>query len=371
MPRATTNPSPRRRSPKSGKKAPSPPLRYRCPEAGCLWSYDRDNDLFRHSLTHMTPEEREKYMYVCEHPGCTHKTLQLSNMKTHIRTHTGAKPHNCPDCTYSTGDPASLTFHRKRVHAYRPRDHTTRPRRVHTPYNRGASASSSSSSSASSPSSAYFVFSLESWPSSASSESESLPSSPDDSVGYDMPYLAGSQEMDYSHQSSPGLPASWTDAAALHAVCASQLDAVCSKLDAACASHLNAAYASELDAACAFQLDAYNFVLPTARPGPAALCPAATLAQFQLDPEASTFYEQLSALLADLDFPASPDLDFSASAAVDMAFNDATYTPQELTAPALEFSAPSPEFSLELADPAVYHAHAGLNAEWLRVAPPL
>ncbi|KAJ7490976.1 hypothetical protein FB451DRAFT_1514195 [Mycena latifolia] len=86
----------------------------------------RNTDLPRHMLTHS--KDKHSLMFTCPMDGCGHQTLQKSNLATHIRTHTRAKPHKCPEvlpsgqpCDFSTADPSSLHRHRKRKHGYTPR----------------------------------------------------------------------------------------------------------------------------------------------------------------------------------------------------------------------------------------------------------
>ncbi|KAJ7611797.1 hypothetical protein FB45DRAFT_317155 [Roridomyces roridus] len=85
-------------------------------------------------LTHS--KDKQSMMYVCPVPSCGHRTLQKSNLATHIRTHTRAKPHKCPEynsdgfqCDFSTADPSSLHRHRKRKHGYRPQSKQQQPRK--------------------------------------------------------------------------------------------------------------------------------------------------------------------------------------------------------------------------------------------------
>ncbi|KAJ7184190.1 hypothetical protein C8R46DRAFT_1208425 [Mycena filopes] len=92
----------------------------------CGASMKRVADLPRHMLLHA--KNKEEFMFTCPVAGCTHQTLQRSNLDTHIRTHTRAKPHKCPEylpngqkCIFATADPSSLHRHRKRKHGYQPR----------------------------------------------------------------------------------------------------------------------------------------------------------------------------------------------------------------------------------------------------------
>ncbi|KAJ7184596.1 hypothetical protein C8R46DRAFT_1064556 [Mycena filopes] len=91
----------------------------------CGLSLGRAADLPRHMLIHA--KDKESLMFRCPMEGCGHSTLQKSNLATHIRTHTRAKPHKCPEfhpngvkCDFSTADPSSLHRHRKRKHGYAP-----------------------------------------------------------------------------------------------------------------------------------------------------------------------------------------------------------------------------------------------------------
>ncbi|KAG1870293.1 hypothetical protein F4604DRAFT_861554 [Suillus subluteus] len=61
--------------------------------------------------------------HACPYDGCDYKTLQKSNVQTHIRIHTGDRSKACPhpECQFSTTDPGSLTRHRKSEHGYKPK----------------------------------------------------------------------------------------------------------------------------------------------------------------------------------------------------------------------------------------------------------
>ncbi|KAJ7235291.1 hypothetical protein B0H12DRAFT_148988 [Mycena haematopus] len=87
----------------------------------CGTTLTRAADLPRHNLTHA--KDKEKFMFQCPFPECGHKTLQRSNLETHIRTHTNARPLQCSiifsdgsRCNFTTSDPSSLHRHKKRKH---------------------------------------------------------------------------------------------------------------------------------------------------------------------------------------------------------------------------------------------------------------
>ncbi|KAJ7186431.1 hypothetical protein C8R46DRAFT_1341860 [Mycena filopes] len=144
--------------PTGGKLPPSPPLKFRCPEAGCPWSYRGSGDLNRHLPRHMSPEERESKMFKCLHGGCPRKFLQKSNMKTHYTSqHTGLKPHFCTECAYSSADPSCLHRHMRNLHAYVPGTQPRRKRSSTTPSSPLFDAPSPDSGSSSASGSAWSV----------------------------------------------------------------------------------------------------------------------------------------------------------------------------------------------------------------------
>ncbi|KAJ7015770.1 hypothetical protein C8F04DRAFT_1171744, partial [Mycena alexandri] len=87
----------------------------------CGATMKRPSDLPRHTLLHA--KNKEEYMFQCPFPECGHKTLQRSNLETHIRIHTNARPLQCTvilsdgsRCDFATSDPSSLHRHKKRKH---------------------------------------------------------------------------------------------------------------------------------------------------------------------------------------------------------------------------------------------------------------
>ncbi|KAJ7196980.1 hypothetical protein GGX14DRAFT_472434, partial [Mycena pura] len=101
------------------KSEPDATRRATCPTCGI--TVGRNSDLPRHMLTHK--KNKEDFMYQCPFPECGHKTLQKSNLETHIRIHTNARPLQCTviladgsRCDYATADPSSLHRHKKRRH---------------------------------------------------------------------------------------------------------------------------------------------------------------------------------------------------------------------------------------------------------------
>ncbi|KAJ7775691.1 hypothetical protein DFH07DRAFT_88232 [Mycena maculata] len=85
----------------------------------CGTTVKRPSDLPRHMLTHA--KNKEDFMFQCPFPECSHKTLQRSNLETHIRIHINARPLQCSvilsdgsRCDFATSDPSSLHRHKKR-----------------------------------------------------------------------------------------------------------------------------------------------------------------------------------------------------------------------------------------------------------------
>ncbi|KIK56450.1 hypothetical protein GYMLUDRAFT_821052 [Collybiopsis luxurians FD-317 M1] len=114
----------------------------------CGTKVARKGDIPRHMQSHLSAEEKAS-MYVtafslprlsrflypvgcryrsysCPYEDCTYKSLQKVNVDTHIRKHTKVKDLQCPACDFATGDPGSLTRHRKRRHEYVPKQRKPR-----------------------------------------------------------------------------------------------------------------------------------------------------------------------------------------------------------------------------------------------------
>ncbi|KDR70180.1 hypothetical protein GALMADRAFT_255029 [Galerina marginata CBS 339.88] len=85
----------------------------------CGQVISRNSDMPRHMKTHDTTEKTP-----CPYEGCDFRTVQKSNLETHMRRHTKEKIFPCNDdidCSFSTCDSASLLRHRKKLHGYVPR----------------------------------------------------------------------------------------------------------------------------------------------------------------------------------------------------------------------------------------------------------
>ncbi|KAJ7124499.1 hypothetical protein C8R44DRAFT_783592 [Mycena epipterygia] len=105
----------------SSPPKPEPDAHRRATCSTCGITVTRTSDLPRHMLTHA--KNKEDFMFQCPFPDCGHKTLQRSNLETHIRIHTNARPLQCAvilsdgsQCDYATSDPSSLYRHKKRKH---------------------------------------------------------------------------------------------------------------------------------------------------------------------------------------------------------------------------------------------------------------
>ncbi|KAF7342374.1 Transcriptional repressor ctcf-like [Mycena venus] len=177
MPRATKSKTPRT-SPTTSKPPPYPPRHILCPVPGCPWSFDKPSGLDRHNFTHLTDEEKRRRMFHCTHADCGYMTIQKSNLETHLRTHTGVKSRRCPDCEYATGDPGSLTTHRKKEHGYQPlRKGQSKAKRNN---NRGSATAASAAPTPSTAAGNAYPTSI--WPSPSSSSGSSPSSAPSSST---------------------------------------------------------------------------------------------------------------------------------------------------------------------------------------------
>ncbi|KAJ6592374.1 hypothetical protein B0H19DRAFT_1364931 [Mycena capillaripes] len=199
MPRvATTSTFRTHKLPTGGRIPPCPPLKVRCPEPDCPWSFKTPTDLRRHTPRHMSPEERERQMYKCPEPGCTHKSLQKSNLETHyVAKHTGLKPHVCKQCTYCAADPSCLHRHMRAIHAYVSRSAPPRKRSAARASFIPATVETAS------PSSDYAESSTSSW---------SVSPSPASSTDYLSPSVSYSPSASFDDQYTSYSPLAMSDA---------------------------------------------------------------------------------------------------------------------------------------------------------------
>lgn len=84
------------------------PKTYHCTVAGCNYSTIRKSDMRIHIRTH-TGEKPFK----CPYADCNYAAVTKSILVIHIRTHTGEKPLKCPypNCTYSSANHSNLKVH--------------------------------------------------------------------------------------------------------------------------------------------------------------------------------------------------------------------------------------------------------------------
>ena len=84
------------------------PKVYHCTFAGCNYSTIRKSDMKIHIRTHTGDKP-----FKCPYADCNYAAVTKSILVIHIRTHTGEKPLKCPypNCSYSSANHSNLKVH--------------------------------------------------------------------------------------------------------------------------------------------------------------------------------------------------------------------------------------------------------------------
>lgn len=125
---------------KEGKATPLRPANTLATCDVCGKQLARQSDMPRHKRLHDPKPDR--WMHWCPEPGCNYGSMQRSNLRNHIRKHTGQRLH-CPDdptCPYSASDKSALLRHRQRKHAYQAKPTASKDRYMNASKNRISSS---------------------------------------------------------------------------------------------------------------------------------------------------------------------------------------------------------------------------------------
>ncbi|TDL19016.1 hypothetical protein BD410DRAFT_792629 [Rickenella mellea] len=101
----------------------------------CDQRFERKAELTRHEVLHS--ENVNDHKLECTYTGCGYRTLQKSNLKTHINAvHLKLKKHKCRSegCQSAFGDPASRVRHEKSQHGIGRTDQSKRTREATVEY---------------------------------------------------------------------------------------------------------------------------------------------------------------------------------------------------------------------------------------------
>ncbi|MGP5570990.1 C2H2-type zinc finger protein, partial [Pseudomonas helleri] len=109
LPAAVAEPQPGTSSQGTFQEPAVPELKdFYCDVAGCGKGFKQKGNLKNHLRTHTGERPHQ-----CTEPGCSMSFRQKSQLKTHLLTHTGARPHLCtePGCSMSFSLKGNLKTH--------------------------------------------------------------------------------------------------------------------------------------------------------------------------------------------------------------------------------------------------------------------
>lgn len=91
-----------------GEKSSKRKRPFNCSEPGCQRSYKSKSALTKHMRTH-----KDEKPFPCDFSGCGQAFIQKTDLERHKRTHTGAKPFTCKVCAKNFSQMSNLKTHLK------------------------------------------------------------------------------------------------------------------------------------------------------------------------------------------------------------------------------------------------------------------